>query len=547
MSKNTDANTQRKSKGILRTIITAALIFALLAIAIAFIFIVIPEKRYEAFLNACNYENYAEIQSIISELPADRQKQANDELYARGVNKMQTPPDYGEKYFKLITEDRSSEINHEYFAAGENAYKNGDVKLARVLYNLAGAEGVEPIKMLDYEYALEMLANGQYQAAMAAFERLGEFKDCREKYAECEAGIYNFALKEIDEKDFSKARQYLDQIPDYEERSYGYDVIRYYEGLDMMENADWEGALRSFWEISDQTAFSELEDSIRVCSESIDYISAANTVIGILLKNVDEGQIVADEINRILAMPTGGVKEDYSAILNTELKYLNWYGRYLGTWECVSVEGASFKYADQFSSLFLKGDDSFYEVDRSRFVDGSYTSEDERYVLSGSNLKMLFNRQWSTFRLKPSLTKGNFDIDKSSKDNTASQQESTNRQKFTNAYGTPTTKCAHYGCNNYIASSGDTNCCTVHSNKCADCGKYIDEDAMYCMSCLNKAAGSTSQSTKPSSGNKSSSGGCQYKYMDGSVCGAPTRDKNSNFCEKHFNELTDAYNSFVGN
>ena len=59
---------------------------------------------------------------------------------------------------------------------------------------------------------------------------------------------------------------------------------------------------------------------------------------------------------------------------------------------------------------------------------------------------------------------------------------------FTNAFGTPTTKCAHVGCNNYIASSGDTNCCTVHSNKCLECNKYIDEDAMYCISCLKKAA-----------------------------------------------------------
>ena len=58
---------------------------------------------------------------------------------------------------------------------------------------------------------------------------------------------------------------------------------------------------------------------------------------------------------------------------------------------------------------------------------------------------------------------------------------------FSNKYGTSTTKCAHAGCNNYIASSGDTNCCATHSNKCMNCGKYIDEDAMYCMSCLSKA------------------------------------------------------------
>ncbi|MBQ3761195.1 MAG: hypothetical protein II875_04180 [Clostridia bacterium] len=58
---------------------------------------------------------------------------------------------------------------------------------------------------------------------------------------------------------------------------------------------------------------------------------------------------------------------------------------------------------------------------------------------------------------------------------------------FTNKYGTPTTKCAHYGCTNYIASSGDTAYCTTHSQKCVSCRKYIDEDATYCMDCIYKA------------------------------------------------------------
>lgn len=58
---------------------------------------------------------------------------------------------------------------------------------------------------------------------------------------------------------------------------------------------------------------------------------------------------------------------------------------------------------------------------------------------------------------------------------------------FTNEYGTSTTKCAHAGCNNYIASSGDTSYCVKHSRHCLACGKYIDEDAMYCMDCILKA------------------------------------------------------------
>lgn len=68
-----------------------------------------------------------------------------------------------------------------------------------------------------------------------------------------------------------------------------------------------------------------------------------------------------------------------------------------------------------------------------------------------------------------------------------SSYSSGNRTLFTNAYGTATTRCAVSGCYDYIASSGDTNCCTRHSNKCLECRKYIDGDAMYCMSCIASA------------------------------------------------------------
>ena len=59
------------------------------------------------------------------------------------------------------------------------------------------------------------------------------------------------------------------------------------------------------------------------------------------------------------------------------------------------------------------------------------------------------------------------------------------KPSFNNKYGTSTTICAYKGCNNYIASSGDTNCCEIHSNMCLKCDKYIDSDAMYCMDCLS--------------------------------------------------------------
>ncbi len=80
------------------------------------------------------------------------------------------------------------------------------------------------------------------------------------------------------------------------------------------------------------------------------------------------------------------------------------------------------------------------------------------------------------------------------------------KSAFTNKYGTATTKCAHSGCDNYIASSGDTNCCTAHSNICLECFKYIDEDAMYCMSCLTSAATNSSSGNSKKNSSSASSG-----------------------------------------
>ena len=72
---------------------------------------------------------------------------------------------------------------------------------------------------------------------------------------------------------------------------------------------------------------------------------------------------------------------------------------------------------------------------------------------------------------------------------TSNPSSGSSNTSFSNKYGTSTTKCYISGCKNYIASSGDTNCCTTHSNRCLNCRCYIDSDAMYCMDCLEDALG----------------------------------------------------------
>ena len=71
--------------------------------------------------------------------------------------------------------------------------------------------------------------------------------------------------------------------------------------------------------------------------------------------------------------------------------------------------------------------------------------------------------------------------------NDDSYKPSQSTPAFTNKYGNALTYCAIPGCKEYIARSGDTNCCTKHSNRCLECRCYIDSDAMYCMDCIEDA------------------------------------------------------------
>lgn len=76
---------------------------------------------------------------------------------------------------------------------------------------------------------------------------------------------------------------------------------------------------------------------------------------------------------------------------------------------------------------------------------------------------------------------------KTEENNDTSNDTDSSYVPFTNKTGTRTTKCYHVGCNNYIALSGDTHFCTTHAKNCGVCGCYIDEDAMFCPSCIIEA------------------------------------------------------------
>lgn len=122
-------------------------------------------------------------------------------------------------------------------------------------------------------------------------------------------------------------------------------------------------------------------------------------------------------------------------------------------------------------------------------------------------------------------------------ENTELILDNNNKVTFTNEYGTPTTKCSHSGCNNYIASSGDTNCCTQHSNRCLECNKYIDEDALYCVACIENAANELKLETHT----------CEECGKEGRYTITGITGQTEYYCYTHYKELQDMYESLFGN
>lgn len=65
-----------------------------------------------------------------------------------------------------------------------------------------------------------------------------------------------------------------------------------------------------------------------------------------------------------------------------------------------------------------------------------------------------------------------------------------------------------------------------------------------CMDCLSGDTTDTNDSGTYT-GDSVPDDGCQYKYSNGSVCGAKT-NKYDDLCDKHFEELYDIYDSLLG-
>ena len=177
------------------------------------------------------------------------------------------PPYYGQNNFELITEDRTSEIEREYFLAGDKSYENGDRDLAIELYQMAGKDGEEKIHYVNYEEAVLNPSNGKYIPALNSFKSLGNYRDSANKYIESEKGVYCRAVEEISNANYDEAKSLLEHISDYSDTKNGYDLLNYSQGMDKMNDGDLDEAVDYFMALKDKNQFDNLDNYLRACRE----------------------------------------------------------------------------------------------------------------------------------------------------------------------------------------------------------------------------------------------------------------------------------------
>ena len=257
--------------------------------------------------------------------------------------------------------------------------------------------------------------------------------------------------------------------------------------------SDEDISLEVFDEINEETE-TEITETDMI-SKTDDSIGNYTAVLGTSLQGNDltVSEEFLDGINSVYLMGrTGTVSHEVNESKKV-ISVMNWKSNESGLTQhdflgFVELLNKYFNMVAAFGSYENVTDEAYFWMDNktqsvvfSYFENGSIIVS-WRYKLEGSSSPSSESRSASTtsqIENKPTDQTNNKGIPSSK-----SEQSKTH---FTNGYGTPTTKCAHPGCNEYIAPSGNTNCCINHSNRCLECGQYCDEDAMYCLDCIEKA------------------------------------------------------------
>lgn len=116
-------------------------------------------------------------------------------------------------------------------------YENKNYSLAKVAFQALGdyKDFADMIPECDYSMAMKSYEDGDYYYAITVFEKINGYKDSDSMIKSAQEGIYNEAMALVDSKEFSKARENFEKIPDYENVS---EMIALCEKQERYKSAD---------------------------------------------------------------------------------------------------------------------------------------------------------------------------------------------------------------------------------------------------------------------------------------------------------------------
>lgn len=173
----------------------------------------------------------------------------------------------------------------------------------------------------QYNEAVNLYNNKQYEQAKVAFAELGDYKDSKEKQTEI---TYTYALELFNSKDYSNAETEFNKILDYKDSNEKMKEAIYQNATELLKNKDYTGAAKNFLRLDNY------KDSKDKVIEIYNLFGEQDVVyFGKYNGNPIAWQILDTQEHKVLLIAKEVIDE---MAYNTEYKSIDWENSTIRKW-----------------------------------------------------------------------------------------------------------------------------------------------------------------------------------------------------------------------
>ncbi len=190
-------------------------------------------------------------------------------------------------------------------------------KLLAILLMLAVCLGCVGCKSSEYNDAMKLFNDGNYESALVVFDSLGDYKSSVLFAEKCN---YNMGAAAYEADDYEKAADYFAKANTYEDSQERLNECNYILAADMYEMGDLNGALSMFEALGD---YSDSADMVSTIQNRIQYENAVSLFSE---GSFDDAKVIFE------ALPESFESTDKYLAAIEQLKSIigNWENDYLG-------------------------------------------------------------------------------------------------------------------------------------------------------------------------------------------------------------------------